>query len=1134
MAATGTDYAAAGQALTLYFVPDANWNGSTSFGFVARDTLGGTDATAATATLTVTPVNDAPVAVGESYTLAEDGTLTLPAPGVLANDSDVDGDTLQAAALTLPSHAATFNFTTAGNIVYTPVANFVGTDSFTYLATDGALGSTIVTVTITVTAVNDAPVLAPTALGATVNEDMGLVIRVSDLLGGASDVDGPAQGVALVGADTTHGTWSYSLDAGTTWTAVGSVDAAHALLLPENGANSLLYFAPQADWNGSLATALTLRAWDGSSGSAGTLADTTASGGASAYSSATDDFSLNVNPVNDAPTLSTTLGSLSYNENAGAQPVDPGISVGDIDSATLTGATVQISTAYANGEDVLAFTDQNGITGSWDATSGTLTLSGSASVAQYQAALRSITYTNTSEAPSILVRTVSFSVTDGSLSSVAATRQVQVASWNDAPTTANSNSLAAEDTGSMPITLSGHDVDGTVVSFRLSSLPANGSLYLDAAHTLLAATGVDYSATAQALTLYFAPAAGWHGSTSFQFTAIDDTGFTDASPATGTFIVSAVNDAPIGAPVIVGTATEDQTLSVDTTSIADADGLGAFSVQWLRNGVAIGGATAATYLLGDADVGANLSVQVSYTDGDGTAESLTSAGTAAVANVNDAPTGDPVIVGNPTEDQTLSADTSGIADADGLGTYSFQWLRNGVAIGGATASAYTLGDADVGASIRVTVRFTDGHGTAESLTSAAVGPVANVNDLPTGAPVISGSATEDQTLTADTASVADADGLGALAYQWLRNGVAVSGATGSSYLLGDADVGATMSVQVSYTDGHGHAESLTSVATSAVAHVNDAPTGLPVIVGTATEDQTLTVDTTALADADGLGAFTLQWLRNGVAIGGATAATYTLADADVGATMSVQLSYTDAQGTAESLTSAAVGPVANVNDLPNGAPVILGTATEDQTLTVDTTALADADGLGAFSVQWLRNGVAIGGATAATYTLGDADVGATMSVQLSYTDAHGTAESLTSAAVGPVANVNDLPTGTPVILGSATEDQTLTVDTTALADNDGLGVFTVQWFARWRGGRRGHRHLLHARRRRRRRSDVGAGLVHRRPRHRRSDHRPFHGTGGQCQRCAAARAAASRPDHRPGPGLGLHAAGRHLHRHRSR
>ena len=156
------------------------------------------------------------------------------------------------------------------------------------------------------------------------------------------------------------------------------------------------------------------------------------------------------------------------------------------------------------------------------------------------------------------------------------------------------------------------------------------------------------------------------------------------------------NIAPVGQPVITGTVTEDQILTADTSGISDGNGLGAFSYQWLRDGVNIGGATASTYTLGDADVGGLISVQVSYTDGLGTPESVTSVQTAAVVNINDMPVGLPVITGTVTEDQILTADTSGISDADGLGAFSYQWLRDGVAIGGATASTYTLGDADVG------------------------------------------------------------------------------------------------------------------------------------------------------------------------------------------------------------------------------------------------------------------------------------------------------------------------------------------------------------------------------------------------------------------------------------------------------
>ena len=225
------------------------------------------------------------------------------------------------------------------------------------------------------------------------------------------------------------------------------------------------------------------------------------------------------------------------------------------------------------------------------------------------------------------------------------------------------------------------------------------------------------------------------------------------------------------------------------------------------------------------------------------------------------------------------------------------------------------------------------------------------NTAHTGTVVITGTATEDQILTANTAGLADADGLGAFAYQWQRNGVNIGGATNSIYTLGDADVGATMTVKVSYTDGQGFAENSTSAATSGVQAVNDPHTGTVVITGTATEDQILTANTAGLADADGLGAFAYQWQRDGVNIDGATNSIYTLGDADVGATIRVVVSYTDLQGTSENSTSAATGAVQAVNDPHTGTVVITGTATEDQILTANTSGLADADGLGALPIS---------------------------------------------------------------------------------------------------------------------------------------------------------------------------------------
>ena len=526
--------------------------------------------------------------------------------------------------------------------------------------------------------------------------------------------------------------------------------------------------------------------------------------------------------------------------------------------------------------------------------------------------------------------------------------------------------------------------------------------------------------------------------------------FTDGFGTVETLTSSAVqidvgNNAPTGAPIITGTATEGETLSADTSSISDADGLGTFSFQWLRDGVAITGAAADSYLLTAADIGAEISVQISYTDGRGAIENLTSAASRPIDVGNNAPTGAPIITGTATEGETLSADTSSISDADGLGTFSFQWLRDGVAITGAAADSYLLTAADIGAEISVQISYTDGRGAIENLTSAASRPIDVGNNAPTGAPIITGTATEGETLSADTSSISDADGLGTFSFQWLRDGVAITGAAADSYLLTAADIGAEISVQISYTDGRGAIENLTSAASRPIDVGNNAPTGAPTITGTATEGETLSADTSSISDADGLGTFSFQWLRDGVAITGAAADSYLLTAADIGAEISVQISYTDGRGAIENLTSAASRPIDVGNNAPTGAPTITGTATEGETLSADTSSISDADGLGTFSFQWLRDGVAITGAAADSYLLTAADIGAEISVQISYTDGRGAIENLTSAASRPIDVGNNAPTGAPTITGTATEGETLSADTSSISDADGLGTFSFQW-----------------------------------------------------------------------------------------
>jgi VCBS repeat-containing protein/predicted outer membrane repeat protein len=135
------------------YTPAANYNGADSFAYKAND--GQLDSNVATVKITINPVNDAPVAANDSYTTDEDTMLTVNTPGVLGNDTDVDGDPLTAVLVAGPAHG-TLALNSDGSFKYTPAANYNGSDSFTYKANDGQLDSNVATVKITINPVNDA------------------------------------------------------------------------------------------------------------------------------------------------------------------------------------------------------------------------------------------------------------------------------------------------------------------------------------------------------------------------------------------------------------------------------------------------------------------------------------------------------------------------------------------------------------------------------------------------------------------------------------------------------------------------------------------------------------------------------------------------------------------------------------------------------------------------------------------------------------------------------------------------------------------------------------------------------------------------------------------------------------------
>ena len=609
-----------------------------------------------------------------------------------------------------------------------------------------------------------------------------------------------------------------------------------------------------------------------------------------------------------------------------------------------------------------------------------------------------------------------------------------------------------------------------------------------------------------------------------------------------------------GAPAITGTVQVGETLEADTSGITDADGNTkaengdagyAYSYQWLRvdsdgvsNPVEVG-SDQDSYLLVAADTGKKIGVQVEFTDDADNAEGpLVSAASGPVAAPTLTASFDPmeqtVIEGETTEvvlrivvskqpeevvyyrAQTHSGTADVIDDftpsvpprseeaptseftAQDDGSYTYERTFDFSAVADTDVEGdevFYVGIVDLGMSLNDhydvnIVGNEDGHGA-----------LIRIREPATGAPAITGTAQEGETLTADTSGIVDGDGKTkadngdadhAYSYQWVRvdsDGVSNPTDIGSdqdSYLLVAADVGKKIKVQVSYTDDAGNDEGpLESDAVPAEGGIlggNEPAVGTPEIDGKAQVGQQLMADTSNIEDPNGLEdvSYDYQWFRmdsDGVSnheMVGSNQETYMLEMGDAGKKIGVQVKFKDDagndEGPLESPTYPSFGTVKAGN--ATGRPTITGLPRVGETLTADTGGIMDANGKTkadngdtgyAYSYQWFRvdsdgvsNATGIG-SDQSTYQLVMADMGKKIGVQVSYTDDAGNAEGpLDSDAYpffGTVRSGN--ATGQPAISGTAQVNETLTAGTSGIADINGKTkaengdagyAYSYQWF----------------------------------------------------------------------------------------
>ena len=425
------------------YTPSAGYSGPDSAVYEVGDGNGGTDR--ATVNITVNPVNDAPVGHDDHYRVDEDDTLIVVQPGVLVNDTDVDGDTLTARLVRGPS-SGSVSLSSSGDFAYTPNANFFGSDAFTYEVADGKGGTDQATVNITVDSVNDAPVAHDDHYS--VDEDDTLIVSQPGVLGNDTDVDGDRLSARLVRG-------------------------------PSNGSvspSALGFFAYTPDANFFGSDAFTYEAADGNGGT----------DQATVY--------ITVNAINDAPQAHDD--HYTVDEDGTLVVVQPGVlgNDDDIEFDRLTARLVR------------------------GPSSGSVSLNSSGDFAY------------TPNANFFGNDAFTYEVADGNGGTDQATVSITVNPVNDAPH-ARDDHYSVDEDDTLIVVQPGvlgndTDVDGDSLTARLVRGPANGSMSLS--------PGGEFSYT---------PAPGFSGADSAVYEVSDGNGGTDQ--ATVKITVNSVNHDPV-------------------------------------------------------------------------------------------------------------------------------------------------------------------------------------------------------------------------------------------------------------------------------------------------------------------------------------------------------------------------------------------------------------------------------------------------------------------------------------------------------------------------------------------------------------------------------------------------------------
>ncbi len=806
----------------LTYTPNAGFSGSDTISYTVSDGGGGTST--GSVAITVSPVADAPIAVDDTATVTED-TIFSSVVSLIANDTDGDGDTLTAVAGTFATaQGGSVTIAADGSFVYTPAANFNGTDSFIYTVTDGALTDTG-TVTLTVTAVNDVPVAG--ADTASTAEDVPVVI---DVLANDSDADGDpltvpaataANGVVTIdpvtgaltytpnanfsGSDTI----SYTVSDGAGGTSTGTVTVTVSPVADSPvAADDVATFTEDTPFSSVVSLIANDTDGDGDTltAVAGTFATaqggsvTIAADGSYVYTPAAnfngaDSFIYTVTDGVLTDTGSVTLTVTAVND----------VPVAGADTAATAEDTPVVIDVLANDSD--ADGDPLTVTAA-TAANGSVTIDPVTSALTYTPNLG---FSGTD--------TISYTVSDGAGGTAAGTAIIVVSAGAAAPVAVDDAVSVTEDT---PFT--------SAVSLIANDSDANGDPLTAVAGTFATAQGGSVTIAADGSYVY-TPAANFSGTDSFIYTVTDGV-LTDTG--TVTLTVTAVNDAPTAGADTASTA-EDVPVVIDVLandSDADGDPLTVTAAAAANGVVTIDPVTGALTYTPNANFSGSDTISYTVSDGNGG----TSTGTVAVlvSPVADAPVAvdDAVTV---TEDTPFSSVVSLIAnDTDGDGDAltavagTFATAQGGSVTIAADGSYVYTPAANFSGTDSFTYTVTDGALTDTGTVTLTVNAV---NDAPVAGADTSSTAEDTPVVIDVLANDSDAEGdpLTVTVATAANGVVTIDPVTGALTYTPNANFNGSDTISYTVSDGNG-GTSVGSVAVTVTA-VNDAPIVFDAVAG---------------------------------------------------------------------------------------------------------------------------------------------------------------------------------------------------------------------------------------------------------------------------------------------------------------